>query len=135
MSYLDALPRYVYELPCGAGHDFRSLTRSEPADEDGRHWFYCRLCKHFVGVKPAALVERLPRFDSGRVAADSQLAVRIDGAIAKDRVRRLYLAVWSDLTVRQIADALGVNRRYAEAVSLDLGVYERSSAVDCGSDF
>lgn len=124
MSYLDGLPAYRYELPCG--HWFRSLTRSEPDDESGCHSFYCRPCATFVAI-PDHLISHAyypPTHPSGMVMSDNQLVVRINAAIIKDRVAALYRTFWNTISVREAADMLGVSRRHVEAVAIDLGVYE-----------
>jgi hypothetical protein len=120
--YYERLPTYVYPLPCG--HDIHSLTRSEPDDLDGRHWFICRQCNRYAGLTPAQLDERPPRHPAGMRMSDRQLAIRTDSAIARDRVAAYYAAVWSAVSVLDVASVLGVSVRHTQAVALDLGVYE-----------
>lgn len=124
MSYLDEVPKYVYELPCG--HECHSQTPSVADDEDGQHWFCCR--RHdepvWMGVEPSALVELPPRHAAGMRMSDNQLCVRHDAATEKERVREYYRAHWNAVSVRDVVRALKVSQRHVEAVSADLGVYD-----------
>lgn len=124
MSYLDAVPAYVYTLPCG--HDFRSLTRSAPGD-DGRHWFYCRTCREYAGIPNVLMagVELRPLKPSGRLSyGEGEIAKQVDAAITCDRIAAHYRAVWDAQTEAEVATTLGVSRRLVWRVALDLGVYE-----------
>jgi hypothetical protein len=121
MSYLDRLPVYAYELPCG--HSFASLTPSLPDDRDGRHWFWCRVCDEYSGTPDRLLVELPPRHPSGIRMSDNQLVVRINAALEKDRVRAHYLSYWDALSIRGVSALLGVQRDAVAAVASDLGVY------------
>jgi hypothetical protein len=125
MSYLDGLPAYSYELPCG--HDFRSLTRCMPEEPgDGMVWFWCRQCGTYSALRPSEALdaETPPLHPSGMRMSDKQLGVRIDAATVKDRIARVYRSLWDGVTVRELAKHLGVSERQVKAVALDLGVYE-----------
>jgi hypothetical protein len=128
MSYLDRLPTYSYELPCG--HHFRSLTRSMPDDDDNRHWFYCKLCSEIWGIAPCDLAELPPLHPSGMRMSDNQLVVRINAAIGKDRVRDYYLNNWDAVSIRDVSAATGVQRSAVEAVATELGVYNDNPQPD-----
>jgi hypothetical protein len=124
MSYLDGLPAYVYELPCG--HSFRSLTRSVADDPgDGMHWFWCQQCRTYAALRPSEVMqaETPPLHPSGMRMSDNQLTVRINAAIVKDRVAAHYRVFWDSLSVREVAERLKANRDHVSAVALDLGVY------------
>lgn len=126
MSYIDDIPMYVYELPCG--HRCESSTRSEADDEDGQHWFCCR--RHdepvWMGVEPRLLVEYKPLKPSGRLYyGDGELAKQYDAGIACDRVREYYRAYWDAGTLDEVSEALGVARNIVKRVAVQLGVYDR----------
>lgn len=127
MSYLDRLPTYTYGMPCG--HDFHSLSRSEPDDEK-RHWFYCSPCQQIWGVVDIDLVEQPPRHPAGMRMSDNQLVVRINAAIHKDRVKAYYLTHWDSVSIREVSATLGVQRSAVEAVATDLGVYNDNPQPD-----
>lgn len=125
MSYVDDVPKYVYELPCG--HRCESSTRSDPDDLDGLHWFCCR--RHvepvWAGISPDDLSEYRPLKPSGRMRfGDGELAKQYDAGIACDRVREYYRAYWNTGTLDEVSEALGVARNLVKRVALQLGVYE-----------
>lgn len=133
MSYLDGVPTYVYELPCG--HEFRSRTESHADDGDGLHWFYCERCRGFSCVSPANLTGGRPLYASGKKRiGDYQLSVLTDSGIQKDRIAAYYRNVWDSMSVREVAEALDVQREHVECVSIDLGVYE-SMPRDLGDHY
>jgi hypothetical protein len=131
--FYEELPAYTYTLPCG--HDFRSLTPSEPDDGDGLHWFVCD--RHdeitWYGVEDRLLIVEPPRCPvTGRKLGDGELARRVDNAIRADRVATYYRAVWNTRTAKQVATATGVNHKLAERVAARLGVYSGDEASDHG---
>lgn len=123
-SYLDGLPAYNYELPCG--HHFRSFTRSHADDRDGAHWFWCRVCRKYAALweAEARAAETPPLHPSGGRMSDNQLVVRITAAIVKDRIAAAYRVYWDGVSVRELAARLKVSKRQVEAVALDLGIYQ-----------
>ena len=123
-SYLDGLPAYAYELPCG--HKFRSFNRSVADDRDGMHWFWCRTCRVYSALRPSEAVsaETPPLHPSGQRMSDTQLTIRITAAIIKDRIAAAYRIHWNTVSIKDLARNLNVSQRHVQAVALDLGVYE-----------
>lgn len=121
--YRDRVPTYVYPLPCGPAHHFRSYTPSQP-DSD-IHWFYCHRCRDYAAVLDTDVVEHRPErsvIDTRRLG-DGELGRRMDKAILKDRVRPVLFRTWGTVSVATIALDLGVPQRLVRAVAEDMGVY------------
>ncbi len=123
MSYLDGVPKYTYDLPCG--HAFFSRTVSEP-DDDDLHWFYCRSCNQYSAVPSDDLVGGRPMYASGRRLGHHQLSVLNDAAILRDRVAAYYRTVWNSQSLDEVSRTLGIGRIQVARVAVDLGVYEDS---------
>lgn len=117
--YYERVNPYVYTLPCG--HEFRSLTRSEPYR--GRHHFYCLSCEESIAVKPADVIESRPRSVRGALLGDGEVARRVDSAIKADRVAAYYRHVWDSETQDEVSAATGVSDATVWKVAADLGVY------------
>lgn len=123
-SYLDGLPAYSYEMPCG--HSFRTFARSVADERDGFHWFWCRQCRSYAALteKDARTYETPPLHPSGMRMSDNQLAVRINAAVQKDRVAQYYRVYWGAESLDKVSAKLGIARNLVKAVALDMGVYD-----------
>jgi hypothetical protein len=128
--YLDRVPAYTYDLPCGPDHRFRSFTPSQP-HSDGRHWFYCRRCPEFVAIRARDLAEYRPQAPGERKRSfgEGELARQMDKAIQRDRVLPVLRRTWGAVTVATLAEQYGVPERLVRGVAEDLGIY-RSALRD-----
>lgn len=122
--YVERVPTYLYPLPCGPDHRFRTYTPSLPAD-DGWHWFYCRRCPGYVCLDVPELVELRPLTpgERRRPWGEGELSRQMDKAVLRDRVLPVLRRTWGAVTVSILAEQYSMPERLVRSVAEDLGIY------------
>lgn len=120
-DYFSEVPRYKYELPCGATVFYRTPV---PVGEYG----YCQQHKHYFVNDGGSLVhERAPR-NARRRLADMEVASREDEAIIRNRIQAVLQETDSidvgltETDMKMVADITDSSVRTVYRVAADLGM-------------